>query len=433
VFQIVSTSNWHELMNAARVHTGTDWTAIYFVSCYVMIVLIFMNLFVAIAIEAFNKLAVKEEVMEGGQPRQKRSMSVAQSAKTFFSTILSSSREHGGEDIILSADIESDGKSETPQNVDLSSMSSEQKKQYVLKQRRTKRKRQQIRIRVVMAYRKKNPGEIDLHVGDEVKVLQKKAKLWRGETTRGKIGWFPADCVQEVLKGSQRLRRQTTELPLISDLEEPDQPETEITTKTQTKDEVVPRLQAIVHMATGRSGEESTTQNNAAPNRNRSRAKIASQSTGDWRRKILGNMTVMNHEEMMELNKIMKADRAARNSQTSTPHQLSARGSQTSTPQAVAEQERDTETEEYTGAVPATPQILIQPITEQNEDEELISEVFEDDVKLVGKNNQLTVSPTHKPPPVKKNKGGKESGMPDWARLFLQKKQLNIDSTQQAD
>lgn len=41
-----------------------------------------------------------------------------------------------------------------------------------------------------------------------------------------------ADCVQEVLKGSQRLRRQTTELPLISDLEEPDQPETEITTKT---------------------------------------------------------------------------------------------------------------------------------------------------------------------------------------------------------
>lgn len=53
----------------------------------------------------------------------------------------------------------------------------------------------------------------------------------------------------------------------------------------------------------------------------------------------------------------MKADRAARNSQTSTPHQLSARGSQTSTPQASAEQERDTETEEYTGAVPATPQV----------------------------------------------------------------------------
>ena len=38
-------------------------------SVYVMII---FSLFVAIAIEAFNKLAVKEEVVEGGQPRQKR-------------------------------------------------------------------------------------------------------------------------------------------------------------------------------------------------------------------------------------------------------------------------------------------------------------------------------------------------------------------------
>ena len=34
--------------------------------------MIIFSLFVAIAIEAFNKLAVKEEVVEGGQPRQKR-------------------------------------------------------------------------------------------------------------------------------------------------------------------------------------------------------------------------------------------------------------------------------------------------------------------------------------------------------------------------
>ena len=37
-----------------------------------VIVVIIFSLFVAIAIEAFNKLAVKEEVVEGGQPRQKR-------------------------------------------------------------------------------------------------------------------------------------------------------------------------------------------------------------------------------------------------------------------------------------------------------------------------------------------------------------------------
>ena len=38
-------------------------------------------------------------------------------------------------------------------------------------------------------------GEIDLHVGDEVKVLQKNNKMWRGETSRGKIGWFPGNYV----------------------------------------------------------------------------------------------------------------------------------------------------------------------------------------------------------------------------------------------
>ena len=37
-----------------------------------VIVMIIFSLFVAIAIEAFNKLAVKEEVVEGGKPRQKR-------------------------------------------------------------------------------------------------------------------------------------------------------------------------------------------------------------------------------------------------------------------------------------------------------------------------------------------------------------------------
>ncbi|XP_067413625.1 SH3 and multiple ankyrin repeat domains protein 2 [Emydura macquarii macquarii] len=51
---------------------------------------------------------------------------------------------------------------------------------------------------VVKPYQPQGEGEIHLHKGDRVKVLSiGEGGFWEG-TTRGLVGWFPADCVEEV-------------------------------------------------------------------------------------------------------------------------------------------------------------------------------------------------------------------------------------------
>uniref|UniRef100_A0A8C8S295 SH3 and multiple ankyrin repeat domains 2 n=1 Tax=Pelusios castaneus TaxID=367368 RepID=A0A8C8S295_9SAUR len=51
---------------------------------------------------------------------------------------------------------------------------------------------------VVKPYQPQGEGEIHLHKGDRVKVLSiGEGGYWEG-TTRGLVGWFPADCVEEV-------------------------------------------------------------------------------------------------------------------------------------------------------------------------------------------------------------------------------------------
>ncbi|XP_027756292.1 SH3 and multiple ankyrin repeat domains protein 2-like [Empidonax traillii] len=51
---------------------------------------------------------------------------------------------------------------------------------------------------VVKPYQPQGEGEIHLHKGDRVKVLSiGEGGFWEG-STRGHIGWFPAECVEEV-------------------------------------------------------------------------------------------------------------------------------------------------------------------------------------------------------------------------------------------
>ncbi|XP_065898997.1 uncharacterized protein [Dysidea avara] len=57
VFQIVTTNNWHDVMNSVITATDQTFSAVYFVSCYIIVNLLFMNLLVAIGIEAFNRLS----------------------------------------------------------------------------------------------------------------------------------------------------------------------------------------------------------------------------------------------------------------------------------------------------------------------------------------------------------------------------------------
>ncbi|XP_013930891.1 PREDICTED: SH3 and multiple ankyrin repeat domains protein 2-like [Thamnophis sirtalis] len=51
---------------------------------------------------------------------------------------------------------------------------------------------------VVKPYQPQGEGEIHLHKGDRVKVLNiGEGGFWEG-STRGHVGWFPAECVEEV-------------------------------------------------------------------------------------------------------------------------------------------------------------------------------------------------------------------------------------------
>ncbi|KAI8479336.1 hypothetical protein Bbelb_429390, partial [Branchiostoma belcheri] len=89
VFQVVTTSNWHEIMNAAILNTNYA-ALLYFVSCYIVVNLVVMNLFVAIAIEAFNKLG-KNDDDDVGQ-LQKEKTTFADTAKNFLNAVFESTR-----------------------------------------------------------------------------------------------------------------------------------------------------------------------------------------------------------------------------------------------------------------------------------------------------------------------------------------------------
>eukprot|EP00112_Aurelia_sp_Birch-Aquarium-sp1_P011904 Seg25.10 transcript_id=Seg25.10/GoldUCD/mRNA.D3Y31 product="putative voltage-dependent R-type calcium channel subunit alpha-1E" protein_id=Seg25.10/GoldUCD/D3Y31 len=59
MFQTLTTSNWHEIMNLAAAETKSSVAYFFFPLSFVIITLVVMNLFVAIAIEAANKLTSK--------------------------------------------------------------------------------------------------------------------------------------------------------------------------------------------------------------------------------------------------------------------------------------------------------------------------------------------------------------------------------------
>lgn len=239
MFQMVTTSNWHEVMNSAMMATS-KWASIFFVTSYVVINLVVMNLFVAIAIEAFNKLAtIDEEELPGTDPLQdtqpeKEQATIGEVAKQFFTSVIASSREDRvhPEPILTpearrrsisavsrtsirnslagsragSATSRTRVGSATSRNIavpeikedteeseeDYSGLTPAQIKERKLKKRMKKRKRQVAKIKVIFAFRKKSDDQLDLHVGDEVTILERNGDFIKG-MARGKMGWFPGE------------------------------------------------------------------------------------------------------------------------------------------------------------------------------------------------------------------------------------------------
>ncbi|XP_035678896.1 two pore calcium channel protein 1-like isoform X5 [Branchiostoma floridae] len=317
VFQVVTTSNWHEIMNAAILNTS-HVALIYFVTCYIVVNLVVMNLFVAIAIEAFNKLG-KNDDDDIGQ-LQKEKTTFADTAKNFLNAVFESTRSQNKlEDGLPKPNLEVLRKpslrpttappedSDEDKDEDLSGLTKEERMQRRMKNRKRNKRKQAMlgKLRAIQAFQANGSNELDLKVGDEVDALEKKGDWYKGRK-HDKVGWFPVTHVESLGRQSSLESGKSLE-------EAPKQP------ATRPKSGAVPVEPApppAPKVETPRNSVTTLTPRNSLsePPRlsvdhgsmlDRPRLK-KKKSTSEWRRSILGDMTVMNPEEMKELNKIVK-------------------------------------------------------------------------------------------------------------------------------
>ncbi|CAH1261386.1 TPCN1 [Branchiostoma lanceolatum] len=503
VFQVVTTSNWHEIMNAAIINTNHA-SLLYFVSCYIVVNLVVMNLFVAIAIEAFNKLG-KNDDDDIGQ-LQKEKTTFADTAKNFLNAVFESTRkkkkDHMNEappssgrrgSIAHSANAsrastprtssrQSQNKledglpkpnlevlrkpslrpttappedSDEEKDEDLSGLSKEEKMQRRMKNRKRNKRKQAMlgKLRAIQAFEaRSNSNELDLKVGDEVDALEKKGDWYKGRK-HDKVGWFPVTHVEEFGRQSS--------LDSSKSLEEP--PEQPAIRPRSGAVQVEPAPPPAPKIETPRNSVTTLTPRNSVSEPPRLSVDHGprlkkKKSNSEWRRSILGDMTVMNPEEMKELNKIVKGGirMSARRNRNSIGRKTTV--SSMSSDDGIQEEPEEEEEEENpmflstypsinttssqmnpgkAGSPPTTPgrkltpqvslqapQVIVEP--DQPKLPEVIEEEEEEEVEEEMPRNSalLGVSGGPKPPP-KKNKTGE---MPDWAKKFVQEKNLTVET-----
>ncbi|KAK2561488.1 Voltage-dependent T-type calcium channel subunit alpha-1H [Acropora cervicornis] len=352
LFQMVTTSNWHEIMNSVMEATGSSWSSLYFVAAYILVNMVVMNLFVAIAIEAFNKLGAKDDDQPQRRPQLDRQISDVPSAIID----LDSSVKHHAVQMISSVASSLFGSARVDQIAErrqsLAATESlnwkngalkrgsifknrrgtiaEEKKEEVVKEedevfendegkgdkreqvlkRRMKEKKKakqkmasaEQKVRVVTAFRGNKETDLELQVGDEVVVLKKKDDWWQGRC-RSKVGWFPAShvilrTVKAVPDYGKREVYQSTSEGEVLEVKPP---------SNSTPDENANQVEELVKEKTSSSlnrkensffCERSSTGGPLSPGTPphvRSRMKM--KKSGDWRREIHGDLTVMNAEE----------------------------------------------------------------------------------------------------------------------------------------
>ena len=286
--------------------------AAYFIITYIIFHMVIINLFVAISYEAYNKFVSKpKQARKSGSARPKK---LGQRIKVrlgkfrnFFTQYTKGTRKsvsssprparrasvtikrrslHGMREKISDSslgeailEVREDGVVELPKTPDLSSLPRGKRHEMILKQRMQQKgeaKGRQRRQRntgdkvgslaeVVRQYTAKSDEEISLAPGQKIKVLDKAGTKYKGllvdGPNAGKNGWFPAFAVGSFVS---ELNKAQEKKPL---------PKTE------------------------------------------SQPKFVRKQNADWTKDIIGPMTIMNPEELKELNKILKANaRGARSS-----------------------------------------------------------------------------------------------------------------------
>ncbi|XP_072031587.1 uncharacterized protein [Amphiura filiformis] len=493
VFQIVTTSNWHDLMNSAMVSTN-DWACLYFVTCYVAINLVVMNLFVAIAIEAFNKLGTEKET-EAAQITEDlsrtRRESMVDSAKTFLNNLFESSRQKeppintakqgqgppsprmrkmsramsiagltpmpplpniSNINSVSLVDMEEEEEEEENEE-DYSGLTPQERKKKQRKKKMQDKKKKKIpktKIVVVTAYRGTKDQELDLNVGDEVTVLQKKVKVvkrqddwWEG-TIRGKRGWFPGSHVREVKKNvlSPQTQRKDVEQ---NGTDRPKSPGPKPAWSSEKKNvsfaSAEPQPPAIDPHA-----HHLTMQEVASASKHKPKLKL--KNTGSWRKEILGDITVINPEELKELSKILKSR---------TPHgslnsSIGASGTMKRRPTTLTEKIIEEEEEPEAPApvvqpkpVLVTPKINLERVPTMDLPEEDVEEdsngtiacpFIEVELNDPNSSDTLTVEKPELPSELKKKKNKENSTdgeMPSWMKKFVETNKINVSSDVKVD
>nr|XP_054758693.1 uncharacterized protein LOC129264776 isoform X2 [Lytechinus pictus] len=442
VFQIVTTSNWHEIMNAAMVAT-TQWACIYFVGCFTTINLVVMNLFVAIAIEAFNKLGTEKETeKETNQEKtDNQEESFAGSAMTFINNLFESSRTEQEKeklsqrptgsprmrrpsrvsvtstfgafpgsppnllDVPQYPKIPVIQEEEEEQEEDLSGLSREERKKRQMKKRREKRKNKvKTMIFVMTAFRATKDSELNLNVGEEIEVVGKQDEWWEGRKDNEEQGWFPASHVKEISRSqpppvptpfAQRphVTRKATQESIQSG--------------SFSETDFFP-LNTALNSTQDRLMSTSGSTNSLDSTTKRPKLKLKNTSGGNWRKEILGDITVMNPQELKELNKILKSQ----HTMNAKSHSLGG-----SLRRQAAISESIEEESEPASNIPPPPIISVQhaPAIPQIIEEEEEPEEPDKDT--------LTVEKPELPKELKKKKNKeqtKNGEMPSWATKFLQ-------------
>ncbi|XP_071834733.1 uncharacterized protein [Apostichopus japonicus] len=472
VFQIVTTSNWHEIMNSAMLSTSS-WSCIYFVTCFLVINMVVMNLFVAIAIEAFNKLGKEKELETGNteteNQEQPEETTIADSAKHFLNNLFESSKAEQSKERIqraggsprmrrpsrvsmtmqhvplpglvfedlpphrlapisahphsLQKQEQVDVEDEPEEDEDLSHLTPQERKKKMMKKKleRKRRKKKALQtIVVTTAFRASKDQEISLNVGEQVEILQKQEEWWEGQIA-GRRGWFPSSHVKEVKKSTQPVKTRHMSL------DREGRPAWE---NSQTGSD---RSQSVVQKPTYDKTPSTDTLNTSlgSTGGRSSKPKLKLRSSGNWRKEILGDITVINPQELKELNKILKAQHSI-----SSTSKLKSSGSLRKSASISESIEEEPEPEVSLPVPPKTqssprpkmlpPKISFDraptlPLLEEEEEEEEEAKQPPADT--------LTVEQPSLPPELKKkrNKEQNKSGeMPSWMAKFVETNNLSI-------
>ncbi|PIK51700.1 putative two pore calcium channel protein 1 isoform X3 [Apostichopus japonicus] len=420
--------------------------------------MVVMNLFVAIAIEAFNKLG-KEKELETGIQKQKTKNN--QKSLLFFFhcctlgnnlfTLQSMTMQHVPLPGLVFDDLpphrlapisahphslqkqeKVEEEDEPEEDEDLSHLTPQERKKKMMKKKleRKRRKKKALQtIVVTTAFRASKDQEISLNVGEQVEILQKQEEWWEGQIA-GRRGWFPSSHVKEVKKSTQPVKTRHMSL------DREGRPAWE---NSQTG---LDRSQSVVQKPTYDKTPSTDTLNTSlgSTGGRSSKPKLKLRSSGNWRKEILGDITVINPQELKELNKILKAQHSI-----SSTSKLKSSGSLRKSPSISESIEEEPEPEVSLPVPPKTqssprPKMLPPKISfdraptlplleEEEEEEEDAKQPPPDKHYDADREDTLTVEQPSLPPELKKkrNKEQNKSGeMPSWMAKFVETNNLSI-------